>query len=196
MNYKVLTLALLFATLTKAETTQLLETELISGSNDEFVPISAAISESIEILTPAAGTVPKDKTIKDALDNWIKYAARTNMQRELQKEARVTVYKSFKDEYATDLRTVMGLVRETNQQTLDIYFNYYTKLQDKLENEGVSARFQLVEDVLGICIKGFGDNIKTISETKINQAFARWPEYIDDEANKEIIDSTISNLCN
>lgn len=68
-----------FATSIKAETTQLLEIEPKSGSNDEFVPISNAIPEPVEILTPAAGIVPRDKAIKDALDNWIKFAARTNM---------------------------------------------------------------------------------------------------------------------
>lgn len=86
------------------------------------------------------------------------------------------MYKTFKDEYAADLGKVMGMVRETSQVTLDYYFNYYTKLQDQLENEGVSARFQLVEDVLGITISAFGDNIRTHSGFKIDQAFARWPE--------------------
>jgi len=105
------------------------------------VPISDEIPENVDILTPKAGVVPKEKVIKASLDNWVKFAARTNMQRILQKEARETVYKSFKDEYAADLGKVMGMVRETSQVTLDYYFNYYTKLQDQLENEGVSARF-------------------------------------------------------
>ena len=43
MNYKLLTLALLFATSIKADTTQLLDMEPIAGSNDEFVPVSEAI---------------------------------------------------------------------------------------------------------------------------------------------------------
>jgi hypothetical protein len=163
MNYKLITLALLFATSIKAETTQLLEPK--SGSDHEFVPISDAIPEPVEILTPNGGMVDRDEAIKGALDNWIKFAARTNMQRILQKEARETVYQSFKDEYNADLLSVVNTVRETSQDKLDYYYNYYVKLQDQLENEGVSARFALVEDVLGMTIKSFGNNIKAMSET-------------------------------
>ena len=43
------------------------------------MPISEAIPLPLEIITPAAGIVPKNKVIKDAVDNWIKYAGRTNM---------------------------------------------------------------------------------------------------------------------
>ena len=71
------------------------------------MPISEAIPLPVEIITPAAGIVPKNKVIKDAVDNWIKYAGRTNMQRILQKEAKETVYKSFSEEYRKDLLTVM-----------------------------------------------------------------------------------------
>ena len=67
---------------------------------------------------------------------------------------------------------------------IDYYFNYYTKLQDQLENEGVSARFNLVEDVIAITIKSFGNNIRTLSEHNINQAFARWPDQIDEEVRQ------------
>ena len=95
MNYKLLTLALLFATSIKADTTQFLDMELIAGSNDEFVPVSEVIPQPVEIITPAAGIVPKDKAINDSLDNWIKMAAKTSMQKILQKEAKETVFKSF-----------------------------------------------------------------------------------------------------
>ena len=45
------------------------------------MPVSAEIPETVEVLTPKAGIVLKSKIIKDSLENWIKMAARTNMQR-------------------------------------------------------------------------------------------------------------------
>lgn len=50
-----------------------------------------APSEHIEIMIPKGGIIPKDEALKNSLDDWIKYAARTNMQRVLQKEARIQV---------------------------------------------------------------------------------------------------------
>ncbi len=68
------------------------------------------------------------------------------------------------------------MVHETSQTNLDYYFGYYTKLQDQLENEGVSARFQLIENILGMTVKSFGNNIKNFAEPNIKLALARWPD--------------------
>jgi len=87
-----LTLALLFATSVKAESNQLLETPVSASIIDLNLSSIPDDAEELEYLTPNGGLVPKDEAINDALDNWIKYAARTNMQRILQKEGKLKVY--------------------------------------------------------------------------------------------------------